>query len=133
MRTPLFPALQTLVLHNVPNLCALRFSLLVPHLTALELINTPLGADNTTALQHLSTLMCLQSCFIGSRDDEDTPEPGGDDTSLEALSYLCSSLTSLSFTPKSTSGEFTADLVPAAGWPLLKRICMRNPPCSPPS
>lgn len=106
-----FPALQTLVLHNVPNLCAQK-SLVVQHLTALELINTPLHADNTTALQHLSTLTCLQSCVIGSRDDDDTPgEPAdGDDPTPEALSYRCSSLTSLAFIPKATNGVFTADM-----------------------
>lgn len=44
----------------------------------------------------------------------------------EALSYLCGSLTSLSFTPLSLSGTFAADMVPAAGRLLLKQLRVHN-------
>lgn len=118
----MMPALNTLVLtqHKAPTKRKFLMPLLVPHLTALELSDTMLESyfeSDREVLQHLTSLTNLQSCVMTG--EEDFVDPG-------ALSFLCSSLTSLSFTPQTMAGSFTADMVPAAGWPLLKQLRVHN-------
>jgi hypothetical protein len=116
----MMPALQTLALHKAPTSRKFLKPLLLPHLTALELSDTQPdslgGSRNGGALQLLSSLTNLQS-FVLTGDLLAAPT---------ALSYLCSSLTSLSITPTRMDGSFKANLVPAAGWPLLKQLPVTN-------
>jgi hypothetical protein len=82
----------------------------VPRLEVLRLSDMTL---TDSALEHLSSLQSMRSCTISLCTQITT----------QSLSGLSSRVTSLTFVNATeTSNSFKQRIVPAAGWPLLRRL-----------